>query len=136
MDDFGTPLFRALPIVQTILEEEGVRDQLKLLCAGKLVSAGRQIRALSMGADACYTARGFMLALGCIQAMQCNANTCPVGITTHNKRLNAGLDIEEKSERVKHYVLNLVHDHQEMMSALGVRSYQELSNHNVLAPVH
>jgi len=136
MDDFGTPLFKALPLVHSILQEEGVRDRLKLLCAGKLVNPGRQLLALSMGADACYTARGFMLAIGCVQALQCNRNTCPVGITTHNPLLKSGLDIETKSERVKNYVLNLEHEYYEMLSALGVSSFRDLNASHVLAPVH
>jgi len=135
MDDFGVPLFKALPLAHSILQEEGVRDRLKLLCAGKLINPGRQILALSMGADACYTARGFMLAIGCVQALQCNRNTCPVGITTHNPVLKSGLDIETKSERVKNYVLNLEHEYFEMLSALGVSSFRQLDKSNVLFPV-
>ena len=67
----------------------------------KLISAGKQITAMALGADACYTARGFMFALGCIQALKCNNNTCPVGITTHDKSLQKGLVIAKKSQRVK-----------------------------------
>jgi glutamate synthase domain-containing protein 2 len=107
MDDIGVPLFPALHAVQNILVEEGVRNNLKLLSSGKLINPGKQLIALSLGADACYTARGFMLALGCIQALQCNKNTCPVGITTHRKDLQHGLDIEDKARRVVNYVENL-----------------------------
>ena len=134
MDDLGTPIYRALPIVQQILQEEGVRDRLKLMGAGKLINPGKQFVALSLGAQACYTARGFMLALGCIQALQCNRNTCPVGITTHEGHLQRGLDIEQKSERVKHYVENLEHDHYELLGALGKKSFRDLDSNNVLFP--
>lgn len=127
LDTVGLPLFQALPLVIECLESEGVRDRLKVLSAGKLVTAGKQLMALSAGADAVYTARGFMLSLGCIQALQCHSNTCPVGITTHNPKLKQGLDIEIKSERVKNYVLNLCHEHGELLSALGKRSYNELN---------
>ena len=108
MDDLGVPIFKALPLINKILIEEGVRDKLKLMGAGKLINPGRQFIAYSMGAQAIYTARGFMMALGCIQALQCNANTCPVGITTHHKHLQKGIDIEEKSDRVANYVHSLV----------------------------
>jgi glutamate synthase domain-containing protein 2 len=134
MDDIGVPLFQALPFVQSVLIKEEVRKRLKLLCGGKLVNAGKQFMALSMGADACYTARGFMLSLGCIQAMLCNQNTCPVGITTHSKHLQSGLDIEVKSERVKSYIVNLDHDYYELLAAMGRQSFSDLDRANVLFP--
>ncbi len=131
MDDFGVSIFDALPKVQRVLEEEGLRDKLKLMSAGKLVSPGKQFMAYSMGADAVYTARGFMFALGCIQALQCNRNTCPVGITTHQKHLQGGLDIEDKSERVASYVKSLVHDHEEMLASVGKKRIQDLTIENL-----
>lgn len=134
MDDLGMPLFQALPLVQQILKEEGIRDRFKLLCAGKLINPGKQFMALSLGAQACYTARGFMLALGCIQAMTCNLNTCPVGITTHDKRLQRGLDIELKSERVKNYILTMEHDYYELLASLGKKSFRELALDNLIMP--
>ncbi len=134
MDDIGMPIFKSLPLVHKLLIEAGVRDRLKLMAAGKLINTGRQFMVLSMGAQACYTARGFMLALGCIQALTCNKNTCPVGITTHNKHLQKGLDIEDKSERVKNYVMNLCHEHIEVLTSLGKKSYQELDEKNLLFP--
>jgi glutamate synthase domain-containing protein 2 len=134
MDDLGVPILQALPLVDRILREEKVRDRLKLIAAGKLINSGRMFVALSLGAQACYTARGFMLALGCIQALTCNRNTCPVGITTHNPHLQKGLDIEVKSERVKNYVQNMEHEYYEILSALGKRSFRELDTKNLLFP--
>lgn len=134
MDDVGIPILSALPAVHAILKEEELRDRTKLVAAGKLINPGKQFFALSLGAQAVYTARGFMLALGCIQAMTCNRNTCPVGITTHNPMLQQGLDIEVKSERVKNYILNLVHDHYELLTSLGKNSFRELNEENLLVP--
>ena len=131
MDDMGVPIMQALPAVQRILVEEEVRDRLKLMAAGKLVTPGRQLVAFSLGAQAIYTARGFMMALGCIQALQCNKNTCPVGITTQNRHLQAGLDIESKSERVVNYVESLMHDHEELLASLGKTSLGELDPKNL-----
>ena len=119
MDDLGVPLFRALPKVHGILKEAGVRDRLKLFCGGKLISAGKQFIAFSLGAQAAYTARGFMLSIGCIQALQCNNNSCPVGITTHKWHLQKGLDVENKAKRVENYVYSLMHDHQELLASMG-----------------
>lgn len=131
MDDMGVPIFAALPQVQKILVEEGARKRLKLMAAGKLVNPGRQFMAFSLGADAIYTARGFMMGIGCIQALQCNKNTCPVGITTHHPHLQHGLDVEEKSERVAAYVASLVHDHQELLASIGKTSIAELDSSNL-----
>jgi glutamate synthase domain-containing protein 2 len=134
MDDLGVPLVVALPAVQRILLEEGVRDKLKLVCAGKLINAGKQVKVLSMGANAIYTARGFMLAIGCIQALQCNKNICPVGITSHDPQFENGLDIESKSDRVVNYVNALEHDFTEILSAMGCRNVSELAHSNIYDP--
>jgi len=131
MDYVGIPLFPALSIVTGILKEEKVRDRFKLITAGKLISPGMQIRAFAYGADAIYTARGFMLALGCIQALQCNTGSCPVGITTHDPFLQRGLDIQEKSERVHNYVKNMEYMLKELLSATGKREFRDLSRDNL-----
>ncbi len=131
MDDLGLPIFYSLPLVDRILREEGVRDRLKLVAAGRLIIPSRQILAMALGADVIYTARGFMLALGCIQSLQCNRNTCPVGITTHDPRLVRGLDQEYKSRRVRNYVKALEEVHGELLSAMGVRSHRELNADHV-----
>ena len=132
MDDLGYALFPALKCVNHLLEEQQIRDQMKLVCSGKLISAGKQMMALSMGADAIYTARGFMLAIGCIQALRCNNNTCPVGITTHSEKLQRGLDIEEKADRIKNYVSNLDHYHYEIVAAMGRTDFLNLNPDNLI----
>lgn len=131
MDDLGVPIFKSLPIVHRILLEEGVRGKLKLLAAGKLINPGKQFMAFSMGADALYTARGFLFTLGCIQALQCNRNTCPVGITTQNKELQRGLDIEDKAQRVENYIHSLMHEHEELIASMGKKSLHELNERNL-----
>ena len=134
MDEIGRPLFKALPVVDRILRDEGVRSRLKLLASGRLINAGRQMQALSLGADAVCSARGFMMAIGCIQALQCNKNSCPVGITTHKHHLQRGLDIEVKSERVKAYVKNLSKDLKELLAATGHHDFTELGPHALFIP--
>ena len=134
MDDLGMPLFEALPLVHEILVEVGLRDRLVLFASGKLINPGKQMTALSLGANAVYSARGFLLALGCIQALQCNRNTCPVGITTHQKKLQKGLDIEDKAGRIASYIEALHHDHIELLAAMGRASSQLLSEENVYSP--
>ncbi len=134
MDDLGLPLFEALPMVHRILLDEGVRNRLVLFASGKLINAGNQLKAMSLGADVVYSARGFLLALGCIQALQCNRNTCPVGITTHQPQLQKGLDIQAKSLRVANYIEALHHDHIELLAATGKSSARLLAEDNVYLP--
>ena len=117
-----------------ILIEAGIRDRMKLLASGKLINAGRMITAMTLGADACYSARGFMLSLGCIQALQCGQNTCPIGITTHNPELQRGLDIEAKSKRVVNFVHNLTHDFEQLLAATGKASHRDLTWEDLYIP--
>lgn len=79
-----------------------------------------------MGADFCVTARGFMFALGCIQALQCNKNTCPTGITTHDKKLQGGLVVEQKVDRVANYAKNMLHEVGVIAHSCGVKRPREL----------
>ncbi len=96
MDNVGLTISEALPIVDHILRKHDLRDRIRIIVSGKRITPSAVAMALCAGADFTVTARGFMFALGCIQAMRCNKNTCPTGITTHNKALQAGLDPTEK----------------------------------------
>jgi glutamate synthase domain-containing protein 2 len=100
IDYVGMPLQESLPLVVDLLHEYGLRERIKVIASGKLINPGKVAWALSVGADFCTSARGFMFALGCIQALQCNKNTCPTGIATHNKELQRGLVPADKAKRV------------------------------------
>ncbi len=134
IDRVGMPLFPALKSVNDILTKNGVRDRLKLMASGKLVAPGRQMVAFCLGADAIYSARGFMLSLGCIQALQCGNNTCPVGITTHDPALQHGINIDAKAPRIANYVHNLEHDLEELLASAGCRSVKELTFDHLYVP--
>lgn len=134
LDQVGMPLFPALHGLVQILKDIGVRDRTKVFAAGKLIDAGRQTIAFALGADACYTARGFMLSLGCIQARECGKNTCPVGITTQDSRLQAGLVPEEKARRVEHYVNNTMHELEELTVAMGKSCPSQLTVDDLYIP--
>ncbi|MDE0768494.1 MAG: FMN-binding glutamate synthase family protein [Opitutaceae bacterium] len=134
MDRVGIPLFPGLKRANNILTELGVRNRLKIVASGKLVGPGRQMIALCLGADVICSARGYMLAAGCIQAMQCGSNTCPIGITTHDPDLQRGLDIDLKATRIKNYVDNLEHDIEELLCSTGCRSISELSFDHLYVP--
>ncbi len=103
IDSVGLPIKESLPLVVDMLNRAGLRERIKVIASGKLINPTGVALALSMGADFVNSARGFMFALGCIQALQCNKNTCPTGVTTHNRRLQRGLVPEDKAERVARY---------------------------------
>lgn len=107
IDNMGMPLRESLPRVVDMLNRYSLRDRVKVCASGKLINPSEVAWAFCAGADFVNSARGFMFALGCIQALQCNKNTCPTGITTHNKKLQYGLDPESKAVRVAHYAKNM-----------------------------
>ena len=127
MDAVGVPLFPALAQVIAVLKKGKVRSKVKIVASGKLINPGKHVAALASGADAIYSARGFMLSLGCIQALQCNKGSCPAGITTHDPVLQRGIVVEEKSQRVANYAINCYTEFKELLSALGVANARDLS---------
>jgi glutamate synthase domain-containing protein 2 len=104
MDNMGLPIKESLPMVLAALTRAGLRDRVRVIASGKLITPAEIAWAYCAGADVVCSARGFMFALGCIQALKCNRNTCPTGITTHNPRLQRGLDPAYKAVRVKNFV--------------------------------
>ncbi len=104
MDNVGLPIKESLPLVIDILCRHGLRERIKVFASGKLITPAEVAWALCAGADSVNSARGFMFALGCIQSLKCHKNTCPTGITTHDRRLQRGLNPEEKSVRVANFV--------------------------------
>ncbi|MDH5393742.1 MAG: FMN-binding glutamate synthase family protein [Gammaproteobacteria bacterium] len=126
IDYVGLPISESLPLLIDALNQHGLRSRIRVIASGKLINPANVAWALCVGADFISSARGFMFALGCIQALQCNKNTCPTGITTHNKKLQKGLDVETKSERVKNFAENLVHEVCVISHSVGVNSPREL----------
>jgi glutamate synthase domain-containing protein 2 len=107
IDNVGLPIRESLPLVVDKLNRYGLRERIKVIASGKLINPAGAAYALCIGADFINSARGFMFALGCIQALQCNKNTCPTGITTHDKKLQRGLVPEDKAERVRRYSVTM-----------------------------
>jgi glutamate synthase domain-containing protein 2 len=126
IDDVGLPLRESLPLLIDRLNEYGLRERVKVIASGKLITPTDVAWALCMGTDFVVSARGFMFSLGCIQALQCNKNTCPTGITTHNKRLQKGLDPKHKSVRVASYARNMVYEVGTIAHSCGVREPRQL----------
>ena len=130
-DHMSLSIDEALPRVVDSLIETGLRQRVRVIAAGKLVTSARAAWALCVGADFVNTARGFMFSLGCIQALRCHQNTCPTGVTTHNKRLQRALVVEEKYLRVANYANNMNREIDMIAHSCGVRHARELKREHV-----
>jgi glutamate synthase domain-containing protein 2 len=130
-DHMGLSIEEALPRVVDALIETGLRNRVRVVASGKIVTSARAAWALCVGADFINTARGFMFALGCIQALRCHQNTCPTGVTTHNKRLQRALVVEEKYLRVANYAMNMNKEIDMIAHSCGVRHARELKREHV-----
>jgi glutamate synthase domain-containing protein 2 len=126
MRHVGRPLDEALPLVHESLLAAGVREKVRIVASGKVVTGHDLVRRLAQGADVCASARPFLLALGCVQALQCQNNTCPTGITTQDGRLGQGLVIDEGARRAARYHAETVQAYRELMAARGARRPEEL----------
>ena len=130
IDDMGLPLRESLPMVIDKLKEHGLRERIKVVASGKLITPADVAWALCVGTDFVTSARGFMFALGCIQALQCNKNTCPTGITTHDKKLQRGLDPINKADRVMHYAKNMTKEVGIIAHSCGVKAPRQLRRYH------
>ena len=131
MDNVGLPLREALPLVVDSVTKAGLRQRIKVVASGKLITPADVAWALCVGADFVTSARGFMFAIGCIQSLKCNKNTCPTGITTHNKRLQQGLNPKRKSVKVANYVNNITKTVEMIAHACGVKEVRALNRTHV-----
>ncbi|KGO81234.1 glutamate synthase [Flavobacterium beibuense F44-8] len=125
-DHVGMPLRDALAFVYDCLVGFGIKDQIKIICSGKIVSGFDIVKTLATGADLCNSARGMMFALGCIQALECHANTCPTGIATQDPTLVKGLVPQEKKIRVARFQEETVKSAMELMASAGLRHPDEV----------
>ncbi|MAC47590.1 FMN-binding glutamate synthase family protein [Oceanospirillum beijerinckii] len=130
MDSVGLPLRQSLPLVVDMLKAFGLRDRIKVIASGKLMVPTNVAWAISVGADFCVTARGFMFALGCIQALQCNKNTCPSGVATHDPDLQEGLNPQDKAVRVHNYHKHMINEIGVIAHSCGAREPRELKRHH------
>ncbi|MDX1625201.1 MAG: FMN-binding glutamate synthase family protein [Wenzhouxiangellaceae bacterium] len=134
-NSLGTPGRDALVFVHNALVGAGVRDRVRVFFSGKVLSSFHMIRALALGADGCNSARGMMFALGCIQALRCNTNHCPTGITTQNPALVKGLHVPTKSERVYRFHKATIDSMLEMVAAMGHENPSEIRPEHVFRRV-
>jgi len=134
-NSMGMPARDAWVFVHNALVGAGLRDQIRVIASGKIITGFHMIRALAIGADLCNSARGMMFALGCIQSLRCNANTCPTGITTQDPALTYGLDVADKRVRVANYQTATIKGFMELLGAMGLHSPAELAPDHIFRRV-
>ena len=130
-NSIGMPLRDALVFVVDTLRGYGLKKDIRVIASGKILTGFHIARALALGADMVNSARAMMMATGCIQALQCNTNTCPVGVATQNKHLIRGLDVEDKTQRVYNFHKETVKSFVELLAATGVESPKDLKRKHI-----
>ncbi len=131
----GTPMMDALAFVDNMLIGFGIRQHIKIVASGKILTGFHMYRAFALGADLCASARAMMMAVGCIQALQCNSNTCPAGVATQNPSLANGLVVENKKHRIANFHKHTVESFVELMAASGVDHPDKLNRHQIMRRV-
>ncbi len=134
-DHMGMPLQEALRLVHNTLVGAGLRDSIRVGASGKIVSAFDMARALALGADWCNSARGFMFALGCIQAQTCHSGNCPTGVTTQDPTRQMALVVPSKAERVQNFHEHTLEALQELMEASGLKSPHDFTPRHIMRRV-
>lgn len=134
-DHMGMPMQEGLRLVHNTLVGAGLRDQIRIGASGKIVSAFDMARTLSLGADWCNSARGFMFALGCIQAQTCHTGNCPTGVTTQDPKRQMALVVPSKAERVRQFHAHTLEALQELMQASGLKKPGDITPHHIMRRV-
>ncbi|MFT3981624.1 MAG: FMN-binding glutamate synthase family protein [Ferruginibacter sp.] len=127
----GAPLLDGLAFVHNILLGFDIRQHIRIIASGKVLSGFHIVRAIALGADACNSARAMMMALGCIQALACNNNTCPTGVATQDPQLVAGLVVEDKKVRVANYHRETVKSFTELLGAAGIKEPSQIRRSHI-----
>lgn len=130
-NSLGMPLRDALAFVSNTLVGFDLKKDIKIIASGKIITGFHIARAIALGADLVYSARAMMMAIGCIQALQCNSNTCPVGVATQNKHLMKGLDVDNKAERVANYHHETLVSFVELTAAAGLYEPSEIRREHI-----
>lgn len=127
----GAPLLDGLDFVHNILTGLGIRQHIKIMASGKIVTGFHIVRAMALGADACYSARAMMMAVGCIQALLCNTNKCPVGVATQDPKLTVGLVVDDKKTRVANFHKKTVESVVELLGASGLDKKENITRSHI-----
>jgi glutamate synthase domain-containing protein 2 len=127
----GMPLLDGLAFVDNMLKGFDIRQHIRLIASGKILTGFHMVRAIALGADMCNSARAMMMALGCIQALECNKNTCPTGVATQDPYFTKGLVVEDKKVRVANFHKHTVESFVELMAASGIDNPRKLNRHQI-----
>lgn len=127
----GMPLLDALAFADNALRGFGIRQEMRIEASGKILTGFHMMRAMALGADTCSSARAMMMALGCIQALECNKNTCPTGVATQDPYFEKGLVVEDKKQRVANYHKNTVDSFVELLGAAGLSHPSQINRTHV-----
>jgi glutamate synthase domain-containing protein 2 len=127
----GAPMMDGLSFVANMLHGFAIKKHIKIIASGKILSGFHIVRALSLGADMCNSARAMMMALGCIQALLCNTNRCPTGVATQDPQLVAGLVVSDKKVRVANYHEDTVKSFVELLGAAGIEDHSKLTRSHI-----
>ncbi len=127
----GMPLLDAIAFVDNALRGFNIRKEMRIIASGKILTGFHILRAMALGADTCNSARAMMMALGCIQALECNKNTCPTGVATQDPYFMKGLDVGDKTVRVANYQKNTVESFVELMGAAGIDHPDKINRSHV-----
>jgi glutamate synthase domain-containing protein 2 len=127
----GAPLMDGLAFVVNALNGFGIKDKIKVIASGKVLSGFHIVRAMALGADACNSARAMMMAIGCIQALVCNTNKCPTGVATQDQSLSKGLVVEDKAKRVFNYHEDTVKTFVELIGAAGIDNPSNITRSHI-----
>ncbi len=127
----GMPYRDALAFAYNALVGFGIKNEIKLLAAGKIVTGYHVFRALALGADATYSARAMMMAVGCIQALECNKNTCPTGVATQKPKLVKGLVVSDKTIRIANYHEETINSFVELQAASGLKHHDQINRSHI-----
>ncbi|MEN8167437.1 MAG: FMN-binding glutamate synthase family protein [Pseudomonadota bacterium] len=130
-NSIGMPLREAIAFVADCLIGFGLKQQIKIIAAGKIFTGFHLVKNMALGADICNSARGMMLALGCVHSLTCNSNKCPSGVATQDPGLFRGLVVTDKAQRVAHYHAKTVHATAEIIASAGLRHTSELNRSHI-----
>jgi glutamate synthase domain-containing protein 2 len=131
IDNLGMPLRDGLAFAHSALTGAGLRQHIKLGCAGKIITGFDMARAHALGADWCNVARGFMFAVGCIQAQTCHTGHCPTGVTSQDPIRQRAIVVTDKAQRVANFHRETVKSLGELLAAAGMHSPSELKPHHI-----
>ena len=134
-NSIGFPLREALAFVDDALVGFDLRDRIKIIASGKIITAFQIVKNLSLGADICNSARGMMFAIGCVQSLSCNTNTCPTGVATQDPKLYKGLDVNHKSNRVAMFHKKTILAMVDILSSTGHSSTEHLNRTHIFRRV-